>query len=289
MKLLKRLGFINTKNITLTSIESNNTSFVEEIYQKPKTTNEIIEEIHETFYTEVDRLLAEAKILKSTETNLQPLLDKVERLKALGFTNTKECKEAESEIKRLKSIEHENLSKERIKEAIEYFSVKYPNNKFITEQSVKKICEKYNLVYGTIDKYIGTVPDKNLVEIANFKIHDEDKACYRSRTYISDWGFRDEPEITLTSYAMMKAITPNNSYTPHYDISYGECKLEIAAPVSDFNMKDYEIKDFKLSKIHIPDPVVLQPVLFKNTKYYLILSAWGQEASDELVVNQKFN
>jgi len=54
-------------------------------------------------------------------------------------------------------------------------------------------------------------------------------------------------------------------------------------------MDKHEIKDFKISKIEIPDPVVLQPVLFENTKYYLILSAWGQEATDELVVNQKFN
>jgi hypothetical protein len=67
--------------------------------------------------------------------------------------------------------------------------MKYPNNKFITEESVKKICEKYNLVYSTIDRYIGTVPDKNLTEIANFKINDEDKVCYRSRMYIGGgWG-----------------------------------------------------------------------------------------------------
>lgn len=35
---------------------------------KGKTTNQIIDEIHESFFTEVDRLLADAKILKSDET-----------------------------------------------------------------------------------------------------------------------------------------------------------------------------------------------------------------------------
>ena len=50
-----------------------------------------------------------------------------------------------------------------------------------------------------------------------------------------------------------------------------------------------ELKDFKLSKIEIPDPVVLQPVMFNKTKYYLIVTAWGDEASDELVVNQNHN
>jgi hypothetical protein len=47
-----------------------------------------------------------------------------------------------------------------------------------------------------------------------------------------------------------------------------------------------ELKEgYKLEKKHIPDPVVLQPV--KNG--YLILTAWGNESEDELVVNQKFN
>ena len=50
-----------------------------------------------------------------------------------------------------------------------------------------------------------------------------------------------------------------------------------------------ELKDFKLSKIEIPDPVVLQPVNFKGEKYYLIVTAWGDEASDELVVNETLN
>ena len=50
-----------------------------------------------------------------------------------------------------------------------------------------------------------------------------------------------------------------------------------------------ELKNFKLSKIEIPDPVVLKPVFFKGMKHYLIVTAWGLEASDELVANQNHN
>ena len=53
---------------------------------KGKTTNQIIEEIHETFYTEVDRLLADAKILNSLETDKGELILKQEKLKSLGYT-----------------------------------------------------------------------------------------------------------------------------------------------------------------------------------------------------------
>jgi len=49
----------------------------------------IIEEIHESFFTEVDKLLQEANISNSLDTNKQALLEKCERLKQIGFTNTK--------------------------------------------------------------------------------------------------------------------------------------------------------------------------------------------------------
>ena len=150
-------------------------SFVEETHKpKPKTVQETVQEIHDTFFTEVDRLLADAKIMKSTETQKQALLDKASRLVAAGFGNTKECKEANAEIDRITALQKENESKESLRRAIEYFSQKYPLYKFITEDSVKSICNKYNLIYGTADRYIGTFPDKNLVEMEKFKVDDDD-------------------------------------------------------------------------------------------------------------------
>jgi hypothetical protein len=69
----------------------------------------------------------------------------------------------------------------------------------------------------------------------------------------------------------------------------GSCPLEIAAPASDFDTTGMELKNFKLSPIEFPDPIVLQPVFFEGSKHYLIVTAWGLEASDEMVVNEKMN
>lgn len=80
---------------------------------KVKTTNEIIEEIHNSFYNEVDLLLAQAKIAKSLDTTKQDLIDKCAKLKALGFTNTKEVIEAKKEISRLALLKAENDKKKR--------------------------------------------------------------------------------------------------------------------------------------------------------------------------------
>jgi hypothetical protein len=53
-----------------------------------------------------------------------------------------------------------------------------------------------------------------------------------------------------------------------------------------------QLENFEL-KVKPPkeDPIVLYPVHHNNngSKYYLIVTAWGDEASDSLVVNHKMN
>lgn len=267
-----------------------------------KSTKEIIEEIHESFYTEVDRLLHEAGISNTIETDKQFLIDKCTRLKALGFTNTAEVKEAEAEIKRMDDLKRDNEAKEVLIEAINYFSFRYPNYRFITEESVKKICQKYNLVYGKIDRYIGSVPDKNLKHIEDFKIVENDECFVYEETYSSP---NINAEISLlkkyrsiSEYNADRARMDSSGFRIeryHMSLEFGhrvidmKCPLEIAAPLKDFNMSDAEVKDFKISKIEILDPVVLKPVIFKGQKHYLIVTAWGEEAGDEIVVNAVHN
>jgi len=274
-------------------------SKVEEIVVDPKATvkrnNELVEEIHQTFMTEVDKLLREAKISKSSDTIKQDLIEKTRKLQSLGFTKTKEIVEGEEEIERLRAIEKENNKKRSLIQAIDYFSSKYPQYKFITEESVKSICEKYGLIYSEVSNYIGTVPDENLAQISEFKIHSED-TCY-IKTNISR-GYSGTELISHSRYIIetTRSITHNSTdyllskLHQFADYSYSKSPLEIAAPMSDFNLGGKEIKDFKLSvKAKAPDPVVLQPVFHGNTKYYLIVTAWGKEAEDSLVVNEKLN
>jgi hypothetical protein len=255
-----------------------------------RSMKEIIEEIHETFYTEVDRLLAEAKILKPVETDYEALINKAERMRALGFTGAKDVKKANDELARLSALKKENEAKQLLKEAIEYFTFKYPNYKFITDESVKKICAKYNLVYGDVENYIGDVPEKNVQHMEAFKIDDRDR-CYVSE-YNSLYSFK--PTINLITYQEYLKYKVVNKGVNGFIIGSGFEKqyaspLQIAAPVKDFNTTNMEVKNFKLSKIEIPDPVVFCPVLYKGVKFNLIVTAWGDEASDEIVVNQKMN
>lgn len=243
-----------------------------------------VEEIHETFFTEVDRLLDNAKVFNSLDTDKQALLDKCERLTKLGFSKSKEVQEATVEINRLNNLKIENEEKKELIDAINYFSQKYPLYKFITEESVKKICEKYGLIYGEISNYIGTIPDKNLKEIEDFKISEDDEAYTVNSTFMTEWGSFNEKPVFMTF-----KNTQSINETKYYRYSIEKSKLVIAAPISDFDTKKMKIENHQLIKVPVQDPIVLKPVIYNEKKYFLIMSAWGEEASDENVVNQNFN
>lgn len=250
--------------------------------------NKLIDQIHYEFYTEVDKLLEFARILKPLNTNKQDLIDKAKRLKKLGFVSSKDLKEADIEAERLQNIQKENFKKQELKDAIDYFSNKYPLYKFITEDSVKKICEKYNLIYGEVNKYKGDVPDKNLKEIENFKVDKED-LVYKYYEHHSTFYIKKDSYTNFMMYVESRNYESSSLNYLFENLNKVTHSLEIVTPLKDFDTSGMEIKDFKLSKIEIPDPIVLQPVLYNHTKHYLIVTAWGQEVTDPLVLNPKFN
>ena len=65
--------------------------------------------------------------------------------------------------------------------------------------------------------------------------------------------------------------------SPFAPNTYAE--LQICAPQKDFDTTGKVVRNRKLM---IEDPIVLQPVKYG----YLILTAWGDEASDPIVVNK---
>lgn len=136
---------------------------IEVMVQEKQKTNypSIVEEIHNSFSMEAERMADEArKIIYSNRLD-KKLEDKAELSKKFGFNNTKEVNEYHN-IKSKLSV-HQNVL-EAVMESIEYL----PTNKWIPEDSVKRICEKYNLVFGSTSQYKGFLPLKNLKEIEDF-------------------------------------------------------------------------------------------------------------------------
>ncbi len=270
---------------------------VSEEVQKERPVSEVVQEIHDTFYSEVDRILEEANIKVSTEPSDKKLVEKTDRLKALGFIGTKDVEKGEAVKREIALAESMNIAKEKVKKAVQYFSHKYPQYKFITEESVKKICEKYGLVYGQVEHYQGDVPDANLEHMENFKINEEDVAwemysfIFMSGTRYGEKILSENEAKEITNKKIQERLTGDYYAYQRMAMSNDviqKCPLEIAAPKTDFDTKNMDVSGFKITKSY-PDPVVLQPVVFERVKYYLIVTAWGLEASDEAVVNHKMN
>lgn len=251
--------------------------------------SEIVKQIHDEFYSEVDELLRKAGIMHRTELNKNPGLEKAERLRKLGFKNNRLVKGLEMEEEFIEENKQENEEKKFLSDAIMYFSQKYPMYKFITIESINKICDKYGLCYSTVDNYIGDVPDENLKQIENFKIAKEDIGYTDDRT---DVNYNHGISYSYKKYAK-KAYKWKRGYV--------KFPLVIVAPESDFDMRSgLERRGNALGR-KIEDPIVLQPVVYESKEkdnygdykssrgYYLIVTAWGDEASDPLVVNGNHN
>ena len=235
--------------------------------------NDVIKEIHNSFYNFQGEIIQRIHNPKNFNTFNEELIKKYEALVKLGFTSGETFLKGEEELKRKQKLDSEQYNLNRLESPIVYFSKKYPLYKFISVEGVNFIRNKYNLSIGTVDLYIGDIPDKNLEAILNFKIEDED-CLYLLQNYRHNGSLKDENESSFKDY--------NKSYLN--DLTFKKAPLEIVAPLKDFKVKEV-IKPIE----DIEDPIVLQPVYYHNTKYYLIVTAWGEEASDELVVNKIFN
>lgn len=257
-----------------------------------KSSVEVIHEIHTSFFDEVDRLLQEAGIKLPETTEKDELLSKVERLRSLGFSKTKEVQEAAKEELVLQNNKNENTRKEKLQKAIEYFSFKYPQYRFITEESVKRIAEQYGLVLGEAERYIGEVPTKNLEHIENFRIDDEDW-CYVERDTLAPRGFWTEGSQVYSEGIVSFGIYNNHKdkpvdYSSIMITTYHKLPLSIVAPVSEFDMTGKRVEGYKIVD-KVEDPIVLAPVQHGGAKYYLIVTAWGDEAYDREVLNPFHN
>jgi len=225
--------------------------------------SETVTAIHEEFRTAGDRLYNEAKQIIDSIKILNE--DKVQRLQKLGFISSKEVREAVGILNKRK------MSEERLK-TVTYYRETYPMQKFITEDQVKEICRKYGLIYHRIGAYTGFVPESKLKLMEAFELKQKDAR------YIAFVGFGTKAEA---SYADYKAYKESIAQTGYYNIT-PDTEFLIAAPAKDFNISSREmIQDFKVITKPVPDPVVLAPV----QGGYLIVAAWGEEASDPIVVN----
>ncbi len=250
----------------------------------------IEQQIYNDVYSAQSLILEEAKRILA----IPPVFDsaKAERLRQLeklGFSNF-------DEVKKLKEEREQHREYKELDEMINYYNRIYPLHRFISQKSVQIIIKKYNLLLANAGDYIAEIPEKNQQEIVNFKIRRND--------------IRKPSEM---DEGWMSIMIPRPIYFPDLDYLFHKTLAEESGdPEKYFQDLEQEKKRKRLAyeremlpgkhlliiapqhkldtngKVIIDgilrpnkDPIVLQPV----TAGYLIVSSWGLEASDPLVVN----
>lgn len=315
--------FSNTEHDQSGTVSSGNQPTLQQIPRRAEVDKHLtVQAVHDTFNTESTRLLEEARSLIANANKkvekIKPIVeqkrDLASRLRSLGFTSAKQVEEHRKIAQELEASQKTQQEKKDEAELIMYYSMHYMQ-KFITLKSVMELCSKYGLLCGPVDRFISEVPEKNLREIENFKskvIKPEDKVYHfphlgrgrvkeasykeyladqayhkaqRSSRYNDDASASNDLESYLDADKLWQRSRINYfGALGGYPTQVEPLEVfEICALPKDFNQEGMEVKGHKL--VLKEDPIVL----FKVRGGYLIVTAWGAEASDPLVVNPKTN
>ena len=264
----------------------------------------------ERIHNEIDTAVVNTScVSQEIEEMIEKQVQKVNRLKKLGFTNCQEVTESETKI-----MEYNN--QKELKKLADYYLENYPFNKFLTVDMFEKILEKYDLIYAPVKNYIKNISEKNLKEIEDRKplgeykqldvftftgdpslftwlktvfgtttpdrsqIREKVKKIY-SDDHPNGW---DDPDISLTTgfHVIEAKIRGNRSYRTVSQTQ--KTGLFIAAPKSHFDLEGLQQDKkgfFNFTKFEPKDPIVFE---FCEGGV-LIRSKWGEEAEDvDLVI-----
>jgi hypothetical protein len=202
-----------------------------------------------------------------------------EKYEVLGFSGKPDYVEYKNLLRNREELEAELKARQ-------YYDRKYPFNKFILDKQLQKIMGKYNLLIDTVDNYIGDIPEKNLEDMIRFKI--------------------DKRDLLSDSSKFRETNRSSNVFTP-YPKAYEEMKekwfweaerwkLRILAPAHMFKEGRGKKNATELSRQLEKDPIVVCPVNKSPNNHSkdpysgnLIVTAWGLEALDSMIFDQKMN
>lgn len=188
-------------------------------------------------------------------------------------------------------------------EMIRAISAKYNGMyKFIIEPQLKRLCEKYNLYVRPAWRFIGDIPEWNLKEMQLFKVDLFDLVPEQAALQIKNnmWlGTRINEVFSRLNYSDSRFLQEK----PKVMLSLLEVadlgrtignRIEIAAVPSLFSESGELIKEPRILETvegNAKGAVDLDPIVMVtlNNGGRLIVTAWGDEANDEIVMNPKQN
>lgn len=172
--------------------------------------------------------------------------------------------------------------------------------KFILEPQLERICEKYNLYVRSLDLFLADIPEENIKHMMNFKVHIEDldnsdrlievldslKLLHIIQNIGAPGDFNNYLPISLSDLTRALSLAKSRGFRIYNP-------LEIAAVESMFHEKAFASSRSRIldtAELSAKSQVDLDPIVLLKTKHgRIIITAWGDEANDETVLNNKLN
>jgi hypothetical protein len=279
------------KEVTKPVKEEDYSAIIQEIHNKV----DWLAELFNQPLAEIDQVKQKINDLEAT-----PIVNHIVRKQKIGFGITEKEKEESDRIEALIKEQNWELINLEIRSQelarLQEIRDKYPLRKFVLRSDVEKLCEKYQLALGYTIHYKGELPEKNMREIENYKPTEDDLKIFKVTE--GSWSSFKESFVIESGNELEKRIKPKKyktgsdmlndiyyaqirgvSYVSPYTTEKEEVKsFIIACPAQDLTQTINEVK-----VTHIPDPIVFAPTGAEFI--FQIVSKWGLEANDPLVVN----
>lgn len=219
--------------------------------------NELVQTIHREFYSAPERLHKEVELLEKEVEEFKKNGELIEQIRNLGFTKSASTNEDGRGQKLLELRE--------VLSNVEYYSLHYPNYKFITHAQVLEICKKYGFAANVASFYKGEIPVENMKNIAKAKIKARDEIRFRpvmtiggQQGYESFWklrmhlkahiddSYRDYPDVAIEVGGFKEVIVGRQGSPRKLLDAYHESmkrlkekfgQLVIVAPIHDFSVE----------------------------------------------------
>jgi hypothetical protein len=194
-------------------------------------------------------------------------------MKNLGFENITLVKNYDREKEsnfRLSQKKSLLLSQAKcISNDVSNFKSIYPFHKFIYYSQLIPICEKYNLVLGPVNQYIGNIPEKNVKEISVF---DYSK-CTKKLNFNDNEPIFNQSKYAVRYNTKLYICAPKKQFN--------EGLSQIGIEIFNDKYSNLKFKDYKPKKKN-EDPIVLLPVMVEmpNQIGFIVISKWGLESDD---------
>ena len=181
--------------------------------------------------------------------------------------------------------------------AQEYEKKYFGQYKFLLKPQLERLCEKYDLYVRTPEFFLGDIPEKNFSDIMGFKVDIRDLPNFDHLSY------EKQLEIVRNIKKSLNIYDPLNENYHHFNLSIEHIRgmdrelnintIQIAAVKKLFDEKAFEKSDARILGMPELEPihqVELDPiVLCEVNGGYIVVTAWGDEANDELLFDQKQN